>query len=47
MDVCFLPYELVVRVNVSLHHMQARRLGFKVEDTVRTAGAGGSVGARR
>jgi hypothetical protein len=43
MDVCLLPYELVVRVNIALHHQQSRRLGFSVRDTVR-GGAESDVG---
>jgi hypothetical protein len=36
MDVAFLPYELVSRVAVSLHHKQMRKLGFSIEDTVKS-----------
>ena len=28
MDIAFLPYELVVRINISLHNPRSRRIGF-------------------
>jgi hypothetical protein len=36
MDVSFLPYELVARITVSLHLKQSRKLGFSIEDTVKS-----------
>lgn len=39
MDVCFLPYELVARVTVSLHPRQTRKLGFSIEKTVKSSSA--------
>ena len=39
MDVCFLPYELVARVTVSLHPRQTRKLGFSIEETVKKTAA--------
>ncbi|HEU0075264.1 MAG TPA: hypothetical protein VFS30_14765 [Dehalococcoidia bacterium] len=39
MDVSLLPYELVTRITVSLHHQQTRKLGFSIEDTVKSAAA--------
>ena len=37
MDVAFLPYELVVRITVSLHNPQSRRLGFTVTEPAKVA----------
>ena len=48
MDVCFLPYELVARITVALHHKQTRKLGFSVEETARNLSVTEPVaGARR
>ena len=40
MDMAFLPYELVVRVDLSFHPPEARRLGFRVSGPVEEAEAG-------
>lgn len=39
MDIAFLPYELVVRITVSLHNPQSRRLGFTIAEPADVATA--------
>ena len=39
MDMSFLPYELVVRICVSFHHAEMRRLGFAVSEPVNVTNA--------
>jgi len=44
MDIAFLPYELVVRIIVSLHSPESRRLGFRVGEPTPAARGEGEVG---
>jgi hypothetical protein len=47
MDVSFLPYELVARITVSLHLKQSRKLGFSIEDTVKSTATAGTAAETR
>jgi hypothetical protein len=39
MDISFLPYELVLRICVSFHHAEMRKLGFGISEPVQVTDA--------